>query len=187
MMVASFCFQIIFTTTSWTILLLKFEKGQSDGGTFHPVLPIKIRNCAWINSRPGSFYHMNVSVYLGRQKGGLGGGGGGGPWSKGYILTCSLLWTKSGTPSLCERSKLKCLGQKLQNRASSSFFCSLVCVQYNTRKRKSAKNGEGLGTPITWMTSGGREVDASVYYTECKPKNKKWRRPRNEASLRANS
>ena len=23
----------------------------------------------------------------------------------------------------------------------------------------SAKNGEGLGTPITWMTSGGREVD----------------------------
>ena len=35
-------------------------------------------------------------------------------------------------------------------------------VQYNTQKRKSAKNGEGLGTPITWMTSGGREV----YYTE---------------------
>ena len=28
-----------------------------------------------------------------------------------------------------------------------------------TRKQKSAKNGEGLGTPITWITSGGREVD----------------------------
>ena len=36
------------------------------------------------------------------------------------------------------------------------FFSSLVCVQYNTRKRKSAKNREGLGIPITWMTSGGR-------------------------------
>ena len=29
------------------------------------------------------------------------------------------------------------------------LFCSLACVQYDTRKRKSAKNGEGLGTPIT--------------------------------------
>ena len=29
------------------------------------------------------------------------------------------------------------------------FFCSSVFVQYNTQKRKSAKNGEGLGTPIT--------------------------------------
>ena len=28
-------------------------------------------------------------------------------------------------------------------------FCSSVFVQYNTRKRKSVKNGEGLGTPIT--------------------------------------
>ena len=28
------------------------------------------------------------------------------------------------------------------------FFCSSVCVQYNTRKRKSAKNGEGLGTLV---------------------------------------
>ena len=35
----------------------------------------------------------------------------------------------------------------------------LFFVQYNTRRRKSAKNGEGLGTLITWMTSGGREVD----------------------------
>jgi len=39
------------------------------------------------------------------------------------------------------------------------FFCFSVCVQYNTRKRKSAKNAEGLGAPIMWMTSGGREVD----------------------------
>ena len=30
-------------------------------------------------------------------------------------------------------------------------------VLYNTRK--SAKNREGLGTPITWMTSGGCDVD----------------------------
>ena len=28
-------------------------------------------------------------------------------------------------------------------------FLSSVFVQYNTRKRKSAKNGEGLGKPIT--------------------------------------
>ena len=31
---------------------------------------------------------------------------------------------------------------------------------YNTRKRKSVKNGESLGkTPITWMKSGGCKVD----------------------------
>ena len=30
---------------------------------------------------------------------------------------------------------------------------------HNTRKQKSGKNREGLGTPITWMTSGGCEVD----------------------------
>ena len=29
------------------------------------------------------------------------------------------------------------------------FFCSSVCVQYNTQKRKTAKNREGLGTLIT--------------------------------------
>ena len=28
-------------------------------------------------------------------------------------------------------------------------FFSSVCVQYNTQKRKSVKNGVGLGTPIT--------------------------------------
>jgi len=33
------------------------------------------------------------------------------------------------------------------------------CVQYNTRKWKSAKNGEGLVSFITCLTSGGREVD----------------------------
>ena len=38
-------------------------------------------------------------------------------------------------------------------------FCPSVFIQYGTRKWKSAKNGEGLGTPITWMTSGGQEVD----------------------------
>jgi len=48
------------------------------------------------------------------------------------------------------------------------FFCSSVFVQYNTRKRKSAKNGEGLGTPIMWMTSGGREVDV---WGRCPPTN----------------
>ena len=41
------------------------------------------------------------------------------------------------------------------------FFIFLLFsfVQYNTRKQKSTKNGEGLGIPITWMTSGGCEVD----------------------------
>ena len=38
------------------------------------------------------------------------------------------------------------------------FFFSSVCVQYNTRKRKSVKNGEGLVSSITWVMSGGREV-----------------------------
>ena len=42
---------------------------------------------------------------------------------------------------------------------ASPVFCSSVCVQHNTQKRKSAKNGEGLGTPIMSMTSGGREMD----------------------------
>ena len=40
-----------------------------------------------------------------------------------------------------------------------TLACSSVFIQYNTRKQKSTKNGEGLGTPITWMTFGGREVD----------------------------
>jgi len=49
---------------------------------------------------------------------------------------------------------------KHQPRSQASpVFCSSVCIQYNTRKRKSVKNGVGLGTPITWMTSGGRKVD----------------------------
>ena len=39
-------------------------------------------------------------------------------------------------------------------------FCSLVCIQYNTRKWKSGESREDLGTLITWMTSGGREMDA---------------------------
>ena len=46
-------------------------------------------------------------------------------------------------------------------------FCSSVCIQYNTRKRKSTKTGSS----------------ASVYYTERKPKNKKRGRPGNEATL----
>ena len=35
-------------------------------------------------------------------------------------------------------------------------FSSPVCVQYNTRKRKSMKNGEGLGSFTTWVTTVGR-------------------------------
>ena len=42
------------------------------------------------------------------------------------------------------------------------MLLSSVCVQYNTRKRKSGSS-------------------ASVYYTECNPKNTKWGRPGNEA------
>ena len=38
-------------------------------------------------------------------------------------------------------------------------FCSSVCNQYNTQKWKSTKSGEGLGTPIMCMTSGGHEMD----------------------------
>ena len=32
---------------------------------------------------------------------------------------------------------------------NSVSFCSLVCVQYKTRKRKIVKNGEGLVSSIT--------------------------------------
>ena len=70
--------------------------------------------------RPGPFYHMNdVSVYSCKQRVGLGGGGGrqgGGGGGEGegqeqYVL-------------LCEQSKLQHLRQKLQGKASSSFFRS---------------------------------------------------------------
>ena len=44
---------------------------------------------------------------------------------------------------------LKQVAVQQQPRSQASVFCSSVFVQYNTRKRKSAKNGEGLGTPIT--------------------------------------
>ena len=41
-------------------------------------------------------------------------------------------------------------------------FCSSVCIQYDTRKRKSGKNREGLGTlnhvnDVRWTQSGHRE------------------------------
>ena len=42
---------------------------------------------------------------------------------------------------------------------ASPVFCPLVCIQYNTWKRKSSENGKGLGTFITRMKSGGCEVD----------------------------
>ena len=42
------------------------------------------------------------------------------------------------------------------------FFVLRFCIQYNTRKWKSAKNGEGLVSFITCVTSGGREVDAKM-------------------------
>ena len=39
------------------------------------------------------------------------------------------------------------------------FFVQFAC-QYNTRKWKSGqKNRKGMGTLITWMTSGGHKVD----------------------------
>ena len=39
-------------------------------------------------------------------------------------------------------------------------FLVLVCVQYNIhRSGRAVKNGETLGTPFMWMTSGGCEVD----------------------------
>ena len=51
-------------------------------------------------------------------------------------------------------------------------FRSSVCGQYNTRRRKSAKNGEGLVSFITWVMSGGRKNDirgkgptANIIYT----------------------
>ena len=39
------------------------------------------------------------------------------------------------------------------------FFCSLVCVDNSTGEWRSSKNWEGLGALITWVTSGGCEMD----------------------------
>ena len=44
-------------------------------------------------------------------------------------------------------------------RPTPFFFCSSLCVQYNTQRRKSTKSGEGLGTLVTRMMSGRRKVD----------------------------
>ena len=44
-------------------------------------------------------------------------------------------------------------------RPTPFFFCSSLCIQYNTRRRKSTKSGEGLGTLVTRMMSGRRKVD----------------------------
>ena len=44
----------------------------------------------------------------------------------------------------------------LPHSQASSVVCSSVCIQYNTRKWKSAKTGKAWEHPITWMTSGGR-------------------------------
>ena len=39
----------------------------------------------------------------------------------------------------------------------SHFF--LFCIQFSTRKWKSGEKRGSLGTPITWMTSGGHEMN----------------------------
>ena len=39
------------------------------------------------------------------------------------------------------------------------FFFSLVCVDNSTGEWRSSKNWEGLGALITWVTSGGCEMD----------------------------
>ena len=65
--------------------------------------------------RPSLFYHVNdVSVYLGRQR------GGGSP----RAFRARILHFEPGAVSfsLSERLKLQCLGQKLQEKASSSFL-----------------------------------------------------------------
>ena len=74
------------------------------------------------------------------------------------------------------------------------FFCSSICVQYNTSSRRDMKNRKGLGyvhltstrhhscekcsqaSPVFCCSS------TSMYYTECKLKNKKGWRLGNEAS-----
>ena len=52
---------------------------------------------------------------------------------------------------------------------NSVSFCSLVCVQYKTRKRKSVKNGEGLVSSITWVMSvdvvGGANIQICNKWT----------------------
>ena len=65
----------------------------------------------------GLFYHINdINVYLGRQR------GGGVPDQKDAFHTRILCFEPRVVRlSLCERSKLQSLGQKLQNQASSSI------------------------------------------------------------------
>ena len=43
---------------------------------------------------------------------------------------------------------------------ASPILCSLVCVQYDTQKKSGKKKyRQGMGTPITSITSGGDKVD----------------------------
>ena len=62
-----------------------------------------------------------------------------------YCSTASLVFTTNYNYCSCGKSLPR--------------FRSSVCIQYNTWRWKSAKNGEGLVSSITWVMSGGRDVD----------------------------
>ena len=70
-------------------------------------------------------------------------------YDESHKATTEVQWTSGFIPtSHCQQVKSKWYTHSLVSRPPP-FFCSSVCVQYNTRKRKSMKNGESLGTPIT--------------------------------------
>ena len=68
-------------------------------------------------------------------------------------------WTMNLVNSVHARVCVTLVHSSQPRSQASPVFCSSVCVQYNTRKRKSVKNREGLVSFITCVTSGGREVD----------------------------
>ena len=75
--------------------------------------------------RPGPFYHVNdVSVYLGRQR------GGGGFLIKRILCVCSF---ELGLVCFLLGKQLK-LEQELQEKASSSFFWSVGKVGYEANQ-----------------------------------------------------
>ena len=83
------------------------------------------------------------------------------PWNCWNLIRLCMFNTKIRSWQLSQFSFTKLLRLYLVSFPGLPRFRSSVFVQYNsmTIHGSGAKNEEGLGTPITWMTSGGRKVD----------------------------
>jgi len=101
--------------------------------------------CKHGGGRPGIIYQVNgISVYLGRQRGGRVT-----DQMDAFRARVLRFEPRAARFTLCKHSKLQCLGQKLQDQASSSFFDTRPSHSvFAYCKRSKTGQWEGLGTRL---------------------------------------